>query len=147
MPDPEVIEARQRRQNLSGKELVMETLRLCMSQEWIDNNPEQVEQVIDLMMKHPITPQGLMRQQEAGMSHNTYERLPDIKAPTLVIHGDVDKLIPVENAKIIASRIPGAELVILEKMGHLFIYEAFDESNRITLDFMKRHSQQEEGQK
>jgi len=73
------------------------------------------------------------------MSHDTYERLSDIKAPTLVIHGDADKLIPVENAKIIASNIPGAELVILENMGHFFIIEASEESNRIILEFLSRH--------
>jgi len=137
--DPEVIEAGQRLQGLSVKELMMETTRLGVSQEWMDNNPEELEQILVLMMKHPISPKGQMRQMEALMSHDTYERLSDIKAPTLVIHGDADKLIPVENAKIIASNIPGAELVILENMGHFFIIEASEESNRIILEFLSRH--------
>jgi pimeloyl-ACP methyl ester carboxylesterase len=46
---------------------------------------------------------------------------------------------PVENARILAARIPNAELVILKKMGHGFMIEAFDESNRIILDFLKKH--------
>ena len=93
-------------------------------------------------MEHPAPPQGQMRQVQAIMSHETYERLPEIKAPTLVIHGEVDRFLPVENARILASRIPNAELVILEKMGHGFTWEAEDESNRAMLDFLKRHRTQ-----
>jgi pimeloyl-ACP methyl ester carboxylesterase len=81
-----------------------------------------------------------MRQTQAVMSYDTYDRLPEIHVPTLVIHGDADKIVPVENARILASRIPNAELAILSKMGHLFMFEAFDESNRIILDFLWRHS-------
>jgi len=50
-----------------------------------------------------------------------------------------DRLLAVENSRLLASRIPNAELVILEKMGHLFMLEAADESNRIIMDFMRRH--------
>jgi pimeloyl-ACP methyl ester carboxylesterase len=45
-----------------------------------------------------------------------------------------------ENASIMATKIPGAELVILKNVGHPFMFEAEDESNRIMLDFLKRHS-------
>ena len=81
---------------------------------------------------------GTMRHGEAVMGHNTYERLPEIKVPTLVIHGEADRILPVENARILASRIPGAELVIFPNMGHMLI-EAGDEPNRIILDFLRRH--------
>jgi pimeloyl-ACP methyl ester carboxylesterase len=87
-----------------------------------------------------------MRQGEAVMSHNTYERLPEIKVPTLVMSGDADKLIPVENSRIIASRIQRAELVILKDMGHMFNLEAGEEANRIILDFLRRHRTKNTGQ-
>ncbi len=73
-------------------------------------------------------------------SYNTYERLPEIKTPTLVISGDADKLIPVANSRIIASRIPGAELAILKGAGHIFNLEAGEEADRMMLDFLRRHS-------
>jgi pimeloyl-ACP methyl ester carboxylesterase len=140
MTDPEMIEAGQRMQSLSGKELMMETLRLGVSQKFIDENPSHVQEIVKMMAKHPMTPQGQMGQGQACATHNTYDRLPEIKAPTLVIAGDADKIIPVENSRIIASRIPGAELVILKNMGHMFVTEAADESNRIMLEFLRRHS-------
>jgi pimeloyl-ACP methyl ester carboxylesterase len=41
----------------------------------------------------------------------TYDRLPQIGAPTLVIAGGDDELVPSANSPILAQRIPGAELV------------------------------------
>ena len=68
----------------------------------------------------------------------TYERLPEIKVPTLVIHGDADQAVSVENASVLASRIPNAELVIFTNAGHVFL-ETKDEVNRVVLDFLRRH--------
>jgi 3-oxoadipate enol-lactonase len=137
--DPEVLDTFQNLGILSPKDLLMQFIRLCTSQEFIDKNPEFIGQFIEKFIEHPNTPQGLIRQAGTIMSFDAYDRLPQIKAPTLVIHGDADRLIPVENARIMASRIPNSELAILEKMGHLFPYETFDESNGIILDFLKRH--------
>jgi len=138
--DPEVIEYFQNPKVLPLKESAMQTARLGMSQEFINNNSDLITQVIDYNMEHPSPPQGQMGQMQAAMSHDTYDRLPTIKAPTIVIHGDADRIVPVENAQIMASRIPRAELAILKKMGHFFFWEAFDEFNRIVLDFLRRHS-------
>ena len=91
-------------------------------------------------MEFPTPPQGFAGQMQAIEEHDTYERLPEIKAPTLIIHGDADKVNLVENARILASRISHAELVILKNMKHMFMLEAKEEVNRIFLDFLRRHS-------
>jgi pimeloyl-ACP methyl ester carboxylesterase len=54
------------------------------------------------------------------VTFNAYDRLPQIKCPVLIVHGDQDMLIPVENAKIIKERIPQAELFIIPDAGHMF---------------------------
>jgi pimeloyl-[acyl-carrier protein] methyl ester esterase len=38
--------------------------------------------------------------------------------PTLILHGDRDAIIPVENAHILAERIPNVGLRIIEGTGH-----------------------------
>ncbi|MGV9225709.1 alpha/beta fold hydrolase [Streptomyces albogriseolus] len=43
------------------------------------------------------------------------ERLPEIKVPTLVVHGRRDRFFPVGNAEAIAREIPGARLLVLEE--------------------------------
>jgi pimeloyl-ACP methyl ester carboxylesterase len=122
---------------LAPEELARKMIELMITQEFIKKNPGLIQQILPMMAKNLAPNIGMRRQGQAVRSHNTYERLPQIKVPTLVIHGDADRALPVENSKIIASRIPGAELVILKDSGHMLI-EAFDESNRIMLDFLKR---------
>lgn len=51
-------------------------------------------------------------------SGNRKEALKSVQVPTLVIHGDADPLVPVEGGIDTANAIPGAELMIIEGMGH-----------------------------
>jgi pimeloyl-ACP methyl ester carboxylesterase len=50
---------------------------------------------------------------------SSYRRLPLIKVPTLVVHGDSDRLIPPGNGRTVAQRIPGARFVLLPDAGHI----------------------------
>jgi pimeloyl-ACP methyl ester carboxylesterase len=64
-------------------------------------------------------PQGAARQLVAILTHGNREpALASVKAPTLVIHGTADPLVPVEGGKSTAKAIPGAELMLIEGMGH-----------------------------
>ncbi|UVI37964.1 alpha/beta fold hydrolase [Brevibacterium spongiae] len=55
--------------------------------------------------------------------HNAWDRLPEISAPTLVIHGDDDRMNPVDNAHLLHERIPGSQLLILPEGRHGFFEE------------------------
>ena len=107
--------------------------------EFMERNPKAVEETIGWLMEKPIPPWVRVRQTEAVMAHDTYERLPQIKAPTLVIGGEKDILIPVEFQRLLASRIPNAELVMWEDGGHGFGLQKPDEMNNVVLDFLRRH--------
>ncbi|HEX3391108.1 MAG TPA: alpha/beta fold hydrolase [Solirubrobacteraceae bacterium] len=65
----------------------------------------------------------IMEQMRAITEHDTSTRLGDIKGPTLVIHGTLDQLLPVQNGHMIAGLIPGARLEILDGIGHMFFLE------------------------
>jgi pimeloyl-ACP methyl ester carboxylesterase len=68
---------------------------------------------------HCFCPQGVVRQLVAILAHgNRGPALSSVKAPTLVIHGTADPLVPVEGGKDTANAIPGAELMLIEGMGH-----------------------------
>jgi pimeloyl-ACP methyl ester carboxylesterase len=60
---------------------------------------------------------------QAISGHDVQSRLAAIAAPTLVIHGTEDKMIPVANGQLIASLIPDARLEILDGVGHMFWWE------------------------
>ena len=71
-------------------------------------------------------PQGMARQLMAIMANgNRKPRLASVTAPTLVIHGAEDPLVPVEGGKDTAEAIPGATLLIIDKMGHSLPKEAW----------------------
>ncbi len=71
----------------------------------------------------PARQRTVQLQLQAVAGHDTQARLAGIAAPTLVIHGTADKLIPVANGEVIASLIPGARLELLEDVGHMFWWE------------------------
>jgi 3-oxoadipate enol-lactonase len=65
----------------------------------------------------------IIAQMQACMAHDTSARLSRVRMPTLVIHGTEDQMLPVGNGRMIASRIPGSRLEILDGVGHLFFWE------------------------
>jgi pimeloyl-ACP methyl ester carboxylesterase len=66
-----------------------------------------------------ISPDGPARQLLAVIaSGSRHERLAALRVPTLVLHGADDPLMPVEHARDTAACIPGAELLVIEGMGH-----------------------------
>lgn len=129
----------ERLRKMTPEEVARQAMPFCYSQEFIEGSPDIIENRVAKQLEYPTPARGATRQAEAIMGHDTYEVLPKMKLPTLVIAGDGDKLIPVENSRILASRIPEAELVILEGAGHEFFIEAAEETNKIVVGFLERH--------
>jgi pimeloyl-ACP methyl ester carboxylesterase len=65
----------------------------------------------------------VLQQMRACGDHNSHERLGQISLPTLVIHGDADRLLGHNNGREIAALIPDARLETLEGTGHMFWWE------------------------
>jgi 3-oxoadipate enol-lactonase len=70
---------------------------------------------------------------------DAFDRLSRIAVPTLVLHGTEDRIIARGNAELLAGRIPGAELQLLEGAGHVFWSEQPEVADRLILDFIERH--------
>jgi pimeloyl-ACP methyl ester carboxylesterase len=73
----------------------------------------------------------------AAVTFNTEERLPAITAPTLVISGTEDRVVPCRNAELLAAAIPGARLDIIQGAGHLVFIEAAERFNRDVIEFLE----------
>lgn len=84
--------------------------------------------------------QGYFGQLQAIFAWESYTRLAQIAAPTLVIHGESDKLIPPGNGKLIASRIPAAKLVMLADASHIFTTDQTEAAHRAILGFLAEQS-------
>jgi len=100
-------------------EWVDRQLPLLFTNEWIAANPGIRDMLLMIAPMLPPTPPETAQRAMAGLvGWSSYDRLPQIRMPTLVIHGDRDVLIPVGNAHVLAARIPGARLHIVEGAGH-----------------------------
>jgi pimeloyl-ACP methyl ester carboxylesterase len=78
-----------------------------------------------------------MRQLTAASKFDSYDKLPKIKAPTIVLAGKKDVLLPWENSKILAERIPGAKLVTFEESGHGMISQNAEKFAQAVIEFLK----------
>jgi poly(3-hydroxyalkanoate) depolymerase len=76
----------------------------------------------------PPNTYGYAMQLLGGMGWSSWSFLPEIPHETLVICGDEDPLVPVANCRMLADRIPRAELEIVERAGHLLLW---DEPERV----------------
>lgn len=65
-----------------------------------------------------------------------WERLPDLHAETLIIHGTADLIVPPENAERIAARIPNGRLVWIDGGGHNLFSERAEEVGREVVSFL-----------
>jgi pimeloyl-ACP methyl ester carboxylesterase len=75
----------------------------------------RIERAID----RAYHPAGYIRQLQAiAAAPGRLERLRSARVPALVIHGDADILVPVDNGRNVAAAIPGARLLEIEGMGH-----------------------------
>ncbi len=99
-----------------------------------------VEQIIEEAMSfpHPQSPEGFRRQLEAWKVHDTFDRLPQIDVPTLVVAGEIDMITAPRYGKIVADRIPGAEFVVLPGEAHQPFQESPDHFNAMVDGFWSK---------
>ena len=106
------------REGLSGEDLVRNWIILYFVESFIQNRPDEVDEYIRRSLLAPIPPHSYRRQLNALNKFNSYERLKNIKTPTLILSGKEDILVLPENSKILAENIVGAKLVLFDNLGH-----------------------------
>lgn len=96
----------------------------------------------DIAIRRPWFPQpeAYTAQLQGILAWEAYSRLSGIAVPTLVIHGESDRLVPPGNAKLIAECIPGAKLVMIPHASHLFLTDQTEVSNRAILQFLNEQA-------
>ena len=97
---------------------------------------EKIDEDLRIRQQCLPTPEGYMAQLQGILAWEAYSRLDQITAPTLVLHGESDELIPPGNAHLIANKIPGAKLVMLQRASHLFLTDQTEAAHKEILDFL-----------
>ncbi|MCI0691797.1 alpha/beta hydrolase [candidate division KSB1 bacterium] len=104
-------------------------------------NPEAEQTFLAEVRANPY-PQSVAafeRQWDAILTQNTLDRLSRITAPSHVIAGDRDMLVPLRLSRIMAEKIPGAKLTVLPESSHVLAFENPAAFNQVALDFLKEH--------
>jgi pimeloyl-ACP methyl ester carboxylesterase len=92
------------------------------------SDPDKVRERSRALIKRSFYPQGMPRQLAAIIADgDRRERLQSVKAPTLVIHGEADPLVPLAGGQDTAAHISGARLKTIPGMGHDLPLELVDE--------------------
>jgi 3-oxoadipate enol-lactonase len=111
---------------------------IMFSERFMREEPERMEQYMQMSLGYQPTPQGAAGQMQALSFFNVKRRLGEIRCPVLVITGDEDRMMPPGNAQLLADGIPGAELYVVKGAEHGFFQEKPEEVNRVLIDFFKK---------
>jgi len=96
----------------------------ALSAATVQRRPELVDRIIAQQRSGPARdPDAWAAQAAGGARYAGGLRQARIRAPTLVLHGDADTVVDPRNARLLAGRIPVADLVIFPGLGHLFFWE------------------------
>jgi pimeloyl-ACP methyl ester carboxylesterase len=114
-------------------ESVRRMAEMMYSPDWIAAHPEV------LTPADPIPPHAQRLHYLASQGHDAWDRLPEITAPTLLIHGSDDLVNPTANTPLMAGQIPGAQAYIVDGGRHGSFEEYHAQSSRVVLDFLARH--------
>lgn len=97
-------------------------------------HPEVIDEIVAAVLARATTRAGLFNQARAAVAWHGSGRLRDVGVPTVVVHGDRDGLIPVDNGVRLGGLIPTARYVELPGVGHLIPFEAADTFTQIIED-------------
>jgi pimeloyl-ACP methyl ester carboxylesterase len=127
------------RDGASDEELIRRSWPLAYTPSYIQNHRAELEATIPRLLAHPTPAFAYKRHLDATYTLKTYERLPQIKMPTLVVTGAKDVLIPARNSEIIAERITGAKFHVIPDAGHAFFNEARGQFLKVFVPFAQSH--------
>jgi len=109
---------------LPVEERIQRFWEIAVTPEFMAERAEFLTHIMEMGMATPTPMETFGMQMAAVQTFDTYERLPQIKAPTLILQGDRDILVPAENAEVLRERIPGSRVRIVQGTGHCFFWEA-----------------------
>ena len=126
---------------LPDPEFAERTMPFTFSPGWVEATPQRFREIMEARIEHP-TPYALL-EAHAAACFEFYARgceVERIRAPALVLHGDKDLIVPVENGRMLAARLPNAQYVELPERGHNLMLEDPEAFTRVVADFVRAHA-------
>ncbi len=119
------------------REQIFETQNIAMAApRWKEREPEAFDYLMRIDLEAPPRRFAVVHQQESLNEWTSLDRLSSISCPTLVLCGADDGMVPPENSRQIAERIPGARLELIPECGHLPMLEQPARIAELLLEFV-----------
>ena len=135
-PSDEALAAFMRSPEAGPGEDLRRTIPFLYTDRFVREHPGEIHAFIARRLAHPTSLEGHASQLAAAIGHAAGDRLAAVRAPTLVIAGSEDRLVPPANSETIAALIPGAKLVLLPGAPHRLFAECAEAFNREVLAFL-----------
>ena len=125
--------------SLPPEQAIAKGLTFFYSDAFIAANHKRLTERAKKHMHLMAPPHALQKQVMAVMGFNARRRLNEIRQPTLILHGDADKIVPYANSAVLSAGIPGAQMISYEGIGHGMLVERSTEVNVAVLQFLAQH--------
>ena len=108
----------------------------AMTASFMRDNDDIVERIVDWRIESDASDRALAWQAAAVESFDVHDRLEEIRVPALVVHGTADRVVPVENGRLLADGLGDADYHELDGAPHLCFIERADEVNDALREFL-----------
>jgi 3-oxoadipate enol-lactonase len=118
-------------------EFARATMPLSFRPGWADEHPEEFEALLADRLEYPTAPECWRAQYDACIDWGgRVTPVEEIESPTLVVHGDADRIVPYENGVELARRIPSSRFERFDGAGHLLFLESPERFNPLVTEFL-----------
>ena len=124
-------------ENLNSAERIRKFMIPAFTKDFVANNFEIVEKTCELREQNKVPEAVYLQQLQAATTFDSEAKVSNITAETLIVTGDNDQVVPMQNSVNLANLIPNAKLEIVENCGHLFFIEQAEKFNEIVRKFLK----------
>ncbi len=136
-PDIEILRSFTPDPNLTVGERIRKFIRPAFTESFNAEHVDEVEKVCRLREENEVADAVYFAQLQTAITFDNENNLGGIKNETLVITGDKDNVVPMQNSNTLIEKLPNATLKIIENGSHLFFIENAAKFNRIITDFLK----------
>jgi len=134
---PDILKELQNIEGLTEEQIIRKNMALAYTKEYLREHQEEFDQMVAWRLRDNQPQYSYLRQLAAATNFNIEDRLKEIRNPTLILHGDLDNIVPAENARLIAKAIPQAQLIIYEGVSHHLFTARAEDLNKDVIKFLK----------
>ncbi|WP_459194044.1 alpha/beta fold hydrolase [Halosimplex sp. J119] len=138
VPVPEETQARMQSvpEGYGPAETIRHRMKPAFTDDFWEREPEVIDRIVDRRLDTDPSDRAYEWQLAAAAAFDASDRLGDLDLPALVVHGDDDRVLPVENGRLLADLIPGARLVEIDGGSHLVFIEQPERVNDELREFL-----------